>query len=100
HTSFSRDWSSDVCSSDLAVRAMYPQIADMAVKSRHFLIRAVRFLAAEAGVRQFLDIGTGLPTMQNTHEVAQSVAPDAKIVYVDKFGRAPCRARSETEVCV
>jgi hypothetical protein len=77
-----------------AVRAMYPQIADMAVKSRHFLIRAVRFLAAEAGVRQFLDIGTGLPTMQNTHEVAQSVAPDAKIVYVDNDPLVLAHARA------
>lgn len=43
----------------------------------------MRYLAGEAGVRQFLDIGTGLPTMQNTHEVAQAIAPDARIVYVD-----------------
>jgi S-adenosyl methyltransferase len=55
----------------------------MAVQSRQFLIRAVRYLASEAGIRQFLDIGTGLPTMQNTHEVAQQVAPESKIVYVD-----------------
>ncbi|MEV4127241.1 SAM-dependent methyltransferase [Nocardia sp. NPDC049707] len=60
-----------------------PDIATMAVQSRQFLIRAVRHLAGEAGIRQFLDIGTGLPTMQNTHEVAQSVAPESKIVYVD-----------------
>jgi S-adenosyl methyltransferase len=66
-----------------AVSAMYPEIVDMAVKSRQFLIRAVQFLAGEAGIRQFLDIGTGLPTMQNTHEVAQAVAPESKIVYVD-----------------
>jgi hypothetical protein len=50
---------------------------------RAFLGRAVRYLAAEAGVRQFLDIGSGLPTMDNTHEVAQRVAPDARVVYVD-----------------
>ncbi|NKY89298.1 SAM-dependent methyltransferase [Nocardia veterana] len=60
-----------------------PDISTMAVQSRQFLIRAVRHLAREAGIRQFLDIGTGLPTMQNTHEVAQEVAPDAKVVYVD-----------------
>jgi hypothetical protein len=47
------------------------------------LIRAVRYLAEKAGVRQFLDIGTGLPTMQNSHEVAQAAVPDSKIVYVD-----------------
>lgn len=63
--------------------AIDPEITTMAVGSRKFLIRAVRFLAEEKGIRQFLDIGTGLPTMQNTHEVAQSVAPDSKIVYVD-----------------
>ncbi|RNL86034.1 SAM-dependent methyltransferase [Halostreptopolyspora alba] len=50
---------------------------------REFLGRAVRYLADEAGVRQFLDIGTGLPTANNTHEVAQAVAPDARVVYVD-----------------
>lgn len=55
----------------------------MAQQSRQFLIRAVRYLAGEAGVRQFLDIGTGLPTMQNTHEIAQSIAPESKVVYVD-----------------
>jgi hypothetical protein len=60
-----------------------PQLAENARLSRAFLIRAVRYLAAEAGVRQFLDIGTGLPTANNTHEVAQSVAPDSRIVYVD-----------------
>ncbi|WP_227982689.1 SAM-dependent methyltransferase [Nocardia spumae] len=60
-----------------------PDISTMAVQSRQFLIRAVSYLAEEAGIRQFLDIGTGLPTMQNTHEVAQSIAPEAKVVYVD-----------------
>ncbi|WP_433733849.1 SAM-dependent methyltransferase [Nocardia sp. CA-129566] len=60
-----------------------PDITTMAVQSRQFLIRAVRYLAREQGIRQFLDIGTGLPTMQNTHEVAQSVAPESKVVYVD-----------------
>jgi hypothetical protein len=51
--------------------------------NRAFLVRAVRYLAAECGVRQFLDIGTGLPTAGNTHEVAQAAAPNARIVYVD-----------------
>ncbi|MET7772137.1 SAM-dependent methyltransferase [Nocardia sp. NPDC005366] len=60
-----------------------PDITTMAVQSRQFLIRAVTYLAGEVGIRQFLDIGTGLPTMQNTHQVAQSVAPESKIVYVD-----------------
>jgi len=60
-----------------------PALAENARLSRDFLVRAVRYLAGEAGVRQFLDVGTGLPTANNTHEVAQSVAPDSKIVYVD-----------------
>jgi hypothetical protein len=51
--------------------------------NRAFLGRAVRFLAGEAGIRQFLDIGTGLPTADNTHEVAQAMAPESRIVYVD-----------------
>jgi hypothetical protein len=51
--------------------------------NRAFLSRAVRFLAAEAGIRQFLDIGTGLPSADNTHEVAQAVAPECRIAYVD-----------------
>jgi hypothetical protein len=51
--------------------------------NRAFLGRAIRYLAAEAGLRQFLDIGTGIPAAGNTHEVAQRVAPDARVVYVD-----------------
>jgi S-adenosyl methyltransferase len=62
---------------------MFPSIVDVARADRHFLGRAVRYLAGEAGVRQFLDIGTGLPTVDNTHEVAQRVASDARVVYVD-----------------
>lgn len=65
-----------------AVRDSYPAIPEYARRSREFLARAVRHLAS-SGVRQFLDVGTGLPTMDNTHEVAQSVAPDARVVYVD-----------------
>ncbi|MGH3896951.1 MAG: SAM-dependent methyltransferase [Pseudonocardiaceae bacterium] len=63
--------------------AVYPDIVTVATQSRQFLIRVVRFLAGAAGMRQFLDIGTGLPTMQNTHEVAQQIAPESRIVYVD-----------------
>jgi hypothetical protein len=58
-------------------------MATMARQSRQFLIRVVRFLAREAGIRQYLDVGTGLPTMQNTHEIAQSIAPESRIVYAD-----------------
>src|SRR5215470_3786226 len=63
--------------------AANPGIVTDVRANRAFLARAVRFLAAECGVRQFLDIGTGLPTASNTHEVAQAAAPDARIVYVD-----------------
>jgi hypothetical protein len=64
-------------------REVFPGIVDLARTSRAFLARAVRYLAGDAGVRQFLDVGTGLPTVDNTHEVAQRVAPDSRIVYVD-----------------
>ena len=65
------------------VAAMLPSIVTQARADRAFLGRAIRYLAGEAGVRQFLDIGTGLPTVENTHEVAQQVAPEARIVYAD-----------------
>jgi S-adenosyl methyltransferase len=65
------------------VMAMFPDISRLARADRAFLGRAVRFLAGEAGIRQFLDIGTGLPTANNTHQVAQAIAPASRIVYVD-----------------
>ncbi|MGH3387798.1 MAG: SAM-dependent methyltransferase [Actinomadura sp.] len=65
------------------VAQVFPDIVTVARTTRMFLGRAVRYLAGEAGVRQFLDIGTGLPTVDNTHEVAQRVAPDSRVVYVD-----------------
>ena len=61
----------------------FPGIVDIARQVRHFLFRAIRYLVVEAGVRQFLDIGTGLPTANNTHQIAQGMAPQARIVYVD-----------------
>ena len=61
----------------------YPNLVFSVRANRAFLARAVRFLAAEMGIRQFLDVGTGIPTANNTHEVAQRVAPEARIVYVD-----------------
>ena len=64
-------------------REVFPGVIDVARASRQFLTRAVRYLAGEAGIRQFLDIGTGLPTVDNTHQVAQRVAPESRIVYVD-----------------
>ncbi|MFD7495908.1 SAM-dependent methyltransferase [Streptomyces sp. NPDC059832] len=65
------------------IKREYPGAVDLAIATRAFLGRTVRHLAGEKGFRQFLDIGTGLPTADNTHEVAQRVAPDARIVYVD-----------------
>jgi hypothetical protein len=61
----------------------YPNLAFSVRANRAFLVRSVRFLAADRGIRQFLDIGTGIPTNNNTHEVAQSIAPTSRIVYVD-----------------
>jgi len=66
-----------------AIMAAVPTIKTMARANRDFLRRAVRYLAAEVGIRQFLDIGTGIPTAGNTHEVAQEIASDARVVYVD-----------------
>jgi hypothetical protein len=67
-----------------AIALMPPGIVrDAAVQNRRFLIRAVRYLVREAGIRQFLDIGTGLPSMENVHQVAQAIAPESRIVYVD-----------------
>ncbi|SNS67233.1 S-adenosyl methyltransferase [Asanoa hainanensis] len=65
------------------VRAVFPAIVDNARAQRAFLGRAVRHLTAERGIRQFIDLGTGLPTADNTHEIAQAVAPDSRVVYVD-----------------
>jgi hypothetical protein len=62
---------------------VYPGIVDVARAGRAFLARAVRYLALEAGIRQFLDVGTGLPTADNTHQIAQRAAPESRIVYVD-----------------
>src|SRR6266568_931430 len=74
--------------------AIFPQIVDIARADRAFLGRVVRFLAGEAGVRQFLDVGTGLPTKDNTHEVAQRVAPESRIVYVDNDPLVLAHARA------
>ncbi|MFC4564320.1 SAM-dependent methyltransferase [Nocardiopsis mangrovi] len=60
-----------------------PTVRFMARQNRDFMHRAVRHLVREAGIRQFLDIGTGIPTSPNLHEVAQAVAPESRVVYVD-----------------
>src|ERR1700691_325701 len=74
--------------------ALYPGIRDMARVSRLFLGRAVTYLAGDVGVRQFLDIGTGLPSNENTHEVAQRIAPASRIVYVDNDPLVMTHARA------
>ncbi|WP_433179984.1 SAM-dependent methyltransferase [Actinoallomurus sp. CA-150999] len=75
-------------------REVFPGIVDAARAVRHFLARAVRHLAGEVGIRQFLDIGTGLPTVDNTHEIAQRVAPETRIVYVDNDPLVLAHARA------
>ena len=65
------------------VISSYPTILASVRAQREFLGRAVSYLVGEAGIWQFLDIGTGLPSAGNTHEVAQRVAPESRIVYVD-----------------
>ena len=73
---------------------VFPGIMDVARASRSFLTRGIRYLAEEAGIRQFLDVGTGLPTADNTHQVAQRVAPEARIVYVDNDPLVLAHARA------
>ncbi len=65
------------------ILAYVPELVRSARADRYFLSRAVRYLAREQGIRQFLDVGAGLPTVDNTHEVAQRIAPECRIVYVD-----------------
>ena len=76
------NFAADREAAEQAIAANPGIVADVRA-NREFLVRAVRYLAAECGVRQFLDVGAGLPTANNTHQVAQAVAPDARVVYVD-----------------
>jgi len=76
------NFAADREAAQLALQA-YPQLARAVQANRKFLARAVRYLTGEAGVRQFLDIGTGIPAADNTHQVAQREAPESRIVYVD-----------------
>ncbi len=75
-------------------RQVFPAIVEIARASRYFLARTIRYLAGEAGIRQFLDIGTGLPTSDNTYEVAQRAAPESRIVYVDNDPLVLAHARA------
>ena len=65
------------------LKQMFPGIVQVARGHRRFLAQAVRYLAGQAGIRQFLDIGTGIPTAENAHQIAQQIAPQSRVVYVD-----------------
>src|SRR6516165_6438565 len=77
-----------------AAIAANPRIVTDVRANRAFLARVVRYLAADCGIRQFLDIGTGLPTASNTHEVSQAAAPDSRVVYVDNDPLVLAHARA------
>ncbi|MFI5908625.1 SAM-dependent methyltransferase [Dactylosporangium sp. NPDC051541] len=87
------NFAADRASGDAVVQ-LFPSIRTAAIENRHFLRRAVTLLAGELGVRQFLDIGTGLPTADNTHEVAQRLAPASSVVYVDNDPLVMVHARA------
>ena len=78
----SDNFEADRISGDAGLAA-FPTVKISVMENRRFLRRAVTFLVKEAGIRQFLDIGTGIPTANNVHEVAQSIAPECRVVYVD-----------------
>ena len=76
------NYAADRAAGDAAIEA-YPDLVASVRANRAFLARSVRYLVRDAGIRQFLDIGTGIPSANNTHEVAQAQAPDSRVVYVD-----------------
>jgi hypothetical protein len=86
-------FAADRAAGDEALEA-FPGLISSVRANRAYLARTVRYLAAERGIRQFLDIGTGIPASNNTHEVAQSVAPDARVVYVDNDPMVLAHARA------
>jgi S-adenosyl methyltransferase len=87
------NFTADRAAGDEALEA-FPGLISSVRANRAFLARTVRYLARERGIRQFLDIGTGIPASNNTHEVAQSVAPDARVVYVDNDPMVLAHARA------
>jgi hypothetical protein len=87
------NFAADRALGDALIQAM-PATRFVARANRAFLGRAVRYLAGEAGIRQFLDIGTGIPAAGNTHEVAQAVAPGSRVVYVDNDPIVMAHARA------
>jgi hypothetical protein len=76
------------------VVAIAPVARDVVQDNRAFLRRAVRFLTREAGIRQFIDLGSGLPTQGNVHEIAQAIAPEARVVYVDNDAMVVTHSRA------
>jgi hypothetical protein len=87
------NFAADRAAGDEAIEA-FPNVISSVRANRAFLARTVRYLAGEQGIRQFLDIGTGIPASGNTHEVAQSVAPEARVVYVDNDPMVMAHARA------
>jgi hypothetical protein len=87
------NFAADRIAGEAAIGA-YPAIRCSARANRAFLKRTVSYLAGERGIRQFLDIGAGLPTADNTHEVAQAITPASRIVYVDNDPMVVCHARA------
>lgn len=79
------------------LRAAMPEVADGAIENRAFLIRVCRFLARETGVTQFLDLGSGLPTADNVHQVVHRITRDAKVVYVDNDAVVAAHGRALLE---
>jgi hypothetical protein len=77
-----------------AIAAAFPSVRLAAVENRAFMRRAVTHLVRDVGVRQFLDIGTGIPAPNNTHEIAQAIAPESRVVYVDNDPIVMCHARA------
>ena len=84
------NFTADRVAGEEAIKA-FPGIRLSAQANRAFLRRTVRYLTGSQGVRQFLDIGTGLPAASNTHEVSQAVAPESHVVYVDNVSDQGCR---------
>ena len=87
------DYAVDRAAGDAYVK-VYPGIVDVARAGRAFIARAVSYLTLEAGIRQFLDVGTGLPTADNTHQIAQRAAPESRIAYVDNDPLVLAHARA------
>lgn len=87
------------------VQRVAPEIAQTAVDNRRFLIRVTRFITSQTGVTQFLDCGSGLPTAENTHQVARRIRPEARVVYIDHdpvvlaHGRALLHEDEQTHFC-